>query len=421
MHLVVIADDITGAFDTGVQFAKRGAQVKIFRNTSLSHTFEGLQHIRLSGSAVTVIDTETRHLSPKEAERVMTELTSFVLEQGATHLYVKTDSGLRGNVGATLSAVLKASGFPFLAFVPAYPAMDRITVGGVQYISGVPLRDSVFANDSFEPVTADSIADLFASCGVCVRHFTPDDEGPFAAEHPSVGIFDASRDADLERIAETLKRQNLLKLTAGCAAFAASLAGALGFCHPSAASDSAPAKPLAVVCGSLNDITAKQVEWAVEHQARRISLDARQLLDSDWFTEDKGQAWLEELRRSLDGKRTVIFDTARMARPEDFDLAKQEGVHRADIGRRIAGNLGQLTNCLLHEPETSAYNMMIIGGDTLMGFFQNFDRGNITLIGEPMPGVVHFRMDDGSRVYNMLSKSGGFGKKTLLTDLAGQG
>ena len=44
------------------------------------------------------------------------------------YIYKKTDSGLRGNIGKELEAALAAGGEEYLTFIPALPAMNRITV-----------------------------------------------------------------------------------------------------------------------------------------------------------------------------------------------------------------------------------------------------------------------------------------------------
>ena len=72
-------------------------------------------------------------------------------------------AALRGNVGAELTAVLDAAGADRLAFLPALPKMGRITRNGIHYIDSVPVADSVFGQDPFEPVTASSLEEIIAA------------------------------------------------------------------------------------------------------------------------------------------------------------------------------------------------------------------------------------------------------------------
>ena len=131
-ELLVIADDLTGALDAGVQLARKGDRVLVSLDCE-----GGLEHA--SQADVVVIDAESRHDAPEVAHGKVGRLVAEGRRLGVPHVYKKTDSGLRGNVGAELSAVLDASGASHLNFVPAYPKQQRITEGGVHYVAGVPL------------------------------------------------------------------------------------------------------------------------------------------------------------------------------------------------------------------------------------------------------------------------------------------
>ena len=58
IRLLVLADDFTGALDTGVQFSKAGVSTFVSTNTRFP---SGEQ------MEVLVLDLETRHLPPSEA------------------------------------------------------------------------------------------------------------------------------------------------------------------------------------------------------------------------------------------------------------------------------------------------------------------------------------------------------------------
>ena len=143
IQLLIIADDFTGAIDTGVQLAARGANTRVITRSDvdLKTVDESVQ--------VLVLDMETRHLSAQEAYRAVYHIVSQSMEMGIPHLYKKTDSALRGNIGAELSALLDASGAAHLPFLPAFPQIGRTTENGIHYINGVPVDQSVFGKDPF--------------------------------------------------------------------------------------------------------------------------------------------------------------------------------------------------------------------------------------------------------------------------------
>lgn len=68
IKLLVIADDFTGALDTGVQFSKQGISTLVSTNTEIN-TNEVDEDIE-----VLVIDTESRYLSNDEAYKIIHDL-----------------------------------------------------------------------------------------------------------------------------------------------------------------------------------------------------------------------------------------------------------------------------------------------------------------------------------------------------------
>ena len=61
VKLAVIADDLTGALDTGIKFSKRGINTRVFTRLPLPFN-------EISGDTEgIIIDTETRHKSSKAA------------------------------------------------------------------------------------------------------------------------------------------------------------------------------------------------------------------------------------------------------------------------------------------------------------------------------------------------------------------
>ena len=145
--LLIIADDFTGALDTGVQFAAEGAITRVVTNS-------GYDLRRLDPTVqVLVMDAETRHLSSSAAYEIVYDITDRAIKHGIPYIYKKTDSALRGNIGSELAAVLHASKAERLSFFPSLTKMGRCTKNGTLYIDGLPVEESVFGRDPFEPIT----------------------------------------------------------------------------------------------------------------------------------------------------------------------------------------------------------------------------------------------------------------------------
>ena len=395
-RLWIIADDFTGALDTGVQFAARGASVRVLP--------WGVPAAGSGDAEVLVVNSESRHLSPEDAYDALFRLASLARERGVPFLYKKTDSALRGNIGSELSAVMDAMGAERLTFVPAYPRLGRITRGGVHYADGLPVAESVFGRDPFEPVRSSRVEEILGeTADRPVRLHAADD---LSAEGPGVHVFDAASDRDLEQIALGLE-EDALRLTAGCAAFASALAERLKLGTARAGTVSRPG-PLLVLCGSRNPVTLRQLDAAERAGYPRIRLTGEQKTDWNAHAAEnraRAAAWVR-----LAGERGLCMidandpaETAQSAAP-------------ADRGR-VAAQLGQIGKTLLETgPDTA---LLCTGGDTLLAVMRAAGIRELAPTGELAPGVVLNRMIFREKERTLISKSGGFGEPELLCALAG--
>ncbi len=101
-RIAIIADDLTGASDTGVQLARRGL-----------HTIVALdphQPASVPDCDVLVVDTDSRALTGPEAYATVARAVRKVMTAGYQPVYKKLDSTLRGNIGAELDAVMDEGG-----------------------------------------------------------------------------------------------------------------------------------------------------------------------------------------------------------------------------------------------------------------------------------------------------------------------
>lgn len=401
-RLTVIADDLTGALDTGVQFANRCVSVRV----AAVHGTAAV-HEELFQADVAVIDAEVRHRSRQEAYKICLELVQQALRCGTDSVYIKTDSGLRGNIGAMFQAALDASGAAAAYYAPALPRMNRLTRGGIQYIDGVPINESVFGKDPFEPVRSPYIKDLFKNCRAEVVTCQPRNLPPPPQDGQQIVICDAENAMDFQCIDMELQRTNSLKILGGCAGFAAALPPFLGLAGEPIRLPCIKA-PLLVLCGSLNPITKRQLEYGAAHGGIRISLQNEQLTP-DYFASPAGQDFLTQIEQRMQGGCDMLIDTDGTDTAEDADTAEQ-------LRGQIAEQLGLLMALLLKRPAADHYLPMIIGGDTLMGFMQQLSEAEISPLGEAAPGAVLFTAPIAAHVSRIIvSKSGGFGDEDLLS------
>lgn len=409
MVLLIIADDFTGALDTGVQFAARGIKTRVVVGADAALTHQNAD--------VLVVDTETRHLPAAQAYAAVEGLVQRAKYAGFAYLYKKTDSALRGNVGAELAALLSASGSRQLAFLPAFPQMNRVTKNGVQYIDGVPVTESPFGVDPFEPVRHATVTDLLAE-----QTDLPAASFPALAADSSVPaedgilVFDAATVDELRSTGRALLNNGGLRVLAGCAGFGAVLPELLGL---GGADVTCPALDprLLVICGSVNAITLAQLDKAEQAGFTRLRLTPHQKLMPDYWRSADGRMTLDHIEETLAAHPYNIIETNDEGGNEPTATAADAlGLTREEMRVRIASGVGQLVGALFASPAVGT--LLLTGGDTLLQCMNSVGVHELEPICEMEHGVVLARFGCGGTTRYVITKSGGFGQADLLTALA---
>ena len=411
MVLLIIADDFTGALDTGVQFAARGIKTRVVVGADAALTHRNAD--------VLVVDTETRHLPAAKAYEAVERLVRRAGHAGFAYLYKKTDSALRGNVGAELAALLNASGSRQLAFLPAFPQMNRVTKNGVQYIDGVPVTESPFGVDPFEPVCHAAVTELLAEQtdlpAAAFPALAADGNVPTAN---GILIFDAATVEDLRSTGRALLNNGGLRVLAGCAGFGAVLPELLGLGGADVTRPTLDPR-LLVICGSVNAITLAQLDKAEQAGFTRLRLTPHQKLTPDYWYSDEGQAALKKIEETLAAHPYNIIETNDAGGNEPTTAAADAlGLTREAMRVRIAGGIGQLVGAIFASP--SVGTLLLTGGDTLLQCMNSVGVHELEPICEMERGVVLARFGCNGTTRYVITKSGGFGQANLLTKLAKQ-
>lgn len=414
IELLIIADDFTGALDTGVQFAKSGVCTRVFTDPSCDLS-------AVDGEVkVVVVDAETRHLSAAQAYDVVYNLARQASRLGVPHIFKKTDSGLRGNIGAELTAVLAATGCEQMPFMPAFPQMNRVTREGVHYIAGAPVARSIFGIDPFEPVKHSVVTEIIAeqsgAAAFSVPALTRDAALP---EQQGILVFDAQSEEDLAVTAGRLHEAGRLRVMAGCAGLGAVVPELLGLC-----SAEKPQLPrldprLLVLCGSVNPVTRAQLSEAEAGGFISLRMSPEQKLTEGYFDTKEGKTYLDAWKRKLARYDAVIIDSNDAGDNEATSAyAREHGLTTEDLRVQISRTLGTIMGKLFDCPDVGT--LLITGGDTLLQCMNCVKVYEMEPIGELASGVVLSRFTLGGCTRFVISKSGGFGKSSLLLDIKKQ-
>ena len=384
MKVAVIADDLTGAADTGVQFARAGYKTAVI--------FRG-EEVPAAGLDAVALDTDSRTRPAGFAAKRVIEAARAVRD--ARVVCKKLDSTLRGNVAAELSAALGATRRPRVVVAPAFPAAGRTTVGGVQLVHGVPVHETEMRNDPRTPVLEAHVPTLLAGsfpsvATLGVEDLADPEKVRLTLESECV-VADAERDADLEALVRAVPDPSGV-LWAG----SAGLALALGGVYPGPGAGGVPASPgparrVLVVIGSLSGVSREQLRRLVEEYG-----DVAVPVHADRSGAVEEAAGIA--RRALSGGTcAVVHSPGERSRPGTGGPVVRS---LAEVAARICGQ--ELFDALV-----------MTGGSTAVRVALRLGASGIRLGGEVEAGVPWGTLI-GPNPYTVVTKAGGFGGPDTL-------
>lgn len=408
IELIVLADDLTGALDTGVQFAKAGISTEVVTIQNL------LANDIENPPRVLVIDLESRHLTPKLAKHLAKTASSYP----GKYYYKKTDSGMRGNIGAELEGLLCANPGESIVFVPAFPEVGRTTLEGIHYANGIPISKSVFGADSFEPVKKDYIPDIIALQSyktVAVVSSDKIKDLKKLCKENDILVFDAADSTAMEQIAEEITCSGPPKLMAGCAGFAQYLPHILRLKGAPCQKRRFAHSGIIVLSGSINWITMQQVLHAQKAGFTVIEPTPEEKISKYLTTTPLGESFLSQITDAYKKSHRVIIQSSMSLEhiQETDQLAKLQGLDRSQTMQRIAANLGSIAAKLIQS--NICDTLIVFGGDTLIAVTETVGGGRLVPIEEIASGVVLSTIFCKGKHINLVTKSGGLGNENILT------
>ncbi len=220
LKVAIIADDLTGALDTGAPFVEAGLKVVVaievgVLGDALSRTPD-----------VVVVNTASRALPPDQAAQRIEAVLAVLGPARPAILFKKIDSRLKGNVAAESLALGRAAGRGTIVIAPAIPDQQRFTINGAVSGRGVevplPIRP-LFPANSF-----------------------------------SIDVHDASSDGDLDELVRHIDWSAAIAV--GARGLGSAIARSLARSTPSIPAFS-PSEDTLFAFGSRDPITAAQIAY----------------------------------------------------------------------------------------------------------------------------------------------------------------
>lgn len=411
-RLAVIADDLTGANDTAVQFAKR--------DISACVQVDFKQEIDGRAAEVLVINTDSRDMQQADAYEAVRRAAVKLKEQNIKYIYKKVDSTLRGNFGSEIAAADDVFQPELVVIAPAFPKNKRLTIGGYHLLHGMPIELTELANAPKTPVRESFIASLIEQqtgrkCALI--SFLTMKKGVTAvrrevAEALGRGerwiIFDIVRDEDFELLMESLHGYDDV-LWAGSAGLANYLPQLLPWSEKKQQSSGQMARAALIIAGSVSHTTQTQIaEFRKNVNAELVKVNVAALLENRPAELYRCAAAVNDAAAA--GGAVLIASAVN-----DSDVAKavQAGkIHNLgsrEVSEYTAQALAELAKMLDMQ---QIGGLVLTGGDTAVHVLKALGAVNIEIMNEVAPGIPLGVLQGGScDGMKVVTKAGAFGDK----------
>ncbi len=394
---MILADDLTGAADCAIAFARRGMLASV--------TWAGSP----PDDPVLALDANSRGLQPGAAAARHCALLQAHHGEGVA-LFKKIDSTLRGQPAAELAATvqdLHRRGRGALAIVaPAFPAAGRTTEAGCIRVGGQPLEQTPLWVRDHSYASADLVA-VLGQAGLRVRLAQLDAvrAGPTALqglvrEAVAAGVdalvCDAVTDADLGAVADATLPLAAHLFWTGSGGLAHALAACIGApAHPAEAVDIVGG--ILFVVGSVAEASRAASALLAADSAVLVERIQPAVLQQG----PGGAAWQDAAQRIAQALAGGIDVLVEIASSPAADLR-----HGAVLAQQLAA--------LLRPAAPGMGALFATGGETALALLDALGVASIRMIDEIEPGVP-FGVTRGALTIPVVTKAGAFGNPGTLT------
>ena len=410
LKVAVIADDLTGAADSGIQFRRIVAPVYLISHTDLADV-----DLEPKAEALSVY-TNTRALSGPTAEAMVTTAAKNLALWRPERVYKKIDSCMRGNVGPEADALVETLGLEVSFIAPSFPAQGRTTVHDIHMVHGVPVAETEMGRDQVCPVTESRLTVLVANgsrfpvghVDLDVLTAGPDRLTDEVKRLIRIGtrhiIIDAEEQSHLDTMVELHLKSFPNSLLVGSAGLAQSLAQRLTEVpSPENPVGTSAGRNFLFVCGSSSECMRRQADELMRAGGvDRLVLDPAVLVDPGRRGERRALA-------SDAAERLAVMSLILQIQPPAIDgptLPAGEVV--TGLAELVAGMTSR--TCLT--------GLFLSGGDTATAVLERVGAKAVRLEAEILSGMVRGTLVGGDMDgRTVVTKAGAFGQPDDLVHL----
>lgn len=409
----IVADDITGANDIGIMYAKAGLQADVFTYEYLAEKVD----LKLIPD-VLITDTHSRLDQEEIAYHKVFTATKKLEELGCTRFFNKTCSVFRGNIGAEFDAMLDALDESFAIVVLGYPKNGRTTIHQEHFVYGKKLEESQFRHDPVHPMEQSNLVDILQSqtqrkvAHVDIETVRKGSEVIKEVinekrDECNYLLFDVEDQNSLKEIARAVHQE---KVIAGSSGIAEELALLMETDNGRNARTISPDERNAgVLCvaGSLTPQTRKQIDYMKRNDLSTFELDSLEIFTPN--KDDYLQKMKDELVKHISDGEDVLLHSSN--HPEKVaktkEIGEQLGLSDHEVSRKVTQSLASIVKEVALK--TRVNRLLLAGGETSASVCKELGMIGHRIHKELEPGLpscIHISPPH----YLMVLKSGSFGE-----------
>lgn len=412
--LAVIADDLAGASDAALQFAKQGLSTVVLLDST------GIE--RLHSVDVVALSSNSSAMSPQEAFAAVRQLGQMVKDFGVDMVYKKVDSALQGNIGPELEALMEVFNSKVILFAPAFPQNQRTTIGGYHLLNGKPLAASEVSQDLGWSIKDSFIPNLLGmqtkmKIGqLQINDWLGDEDAivgkieALVSDGVQIIVCDVWEDSQFSRLSQVALRLPWEVIWAGSTGFAQSLPLDLGFKDPQSVQT-----PVLTLAGSASTVSRRQVATqAIGNLVELFTLNTINFLQPETmaiYVQEMAAKVAEKLARGLSVTATVAQESDAVKRT--LDWGQGMGLDEHTISERVGGGLAAFAVAVADKVRLAG--MVVIGGDVSAKVCQALQGTGILVRQEIEPGIPLGVLRGGPHHgLPLVTKAGNLGSEDVL-------
>lgn len=422
----IIADDLTGANDTALQFKLNGAETNILLTTDIEPKTGSMQQ-------AWAISTESRNIEQGIAFEKVKQATKYLSEKiNPDFFYKKIDSTIRGNIAIEILSMLEVLEFDAAIVMPAFPQEGRTTVGGYHLLRGVPIERTEMARDPHSPIAESHLPTLFRQqLGEKFENLIDniklktimDGAGPILQKinkkvenGAKIIIMDSVSITDLEQITLAMGKSNYNLLPVGNAA-AAKVLSNIWFPKEDSFEEVLPVKlpklPKLIVSGSATEITANQItkfEQSEDYEEHSLVIE----LNMDTVLKGVKEELVERVASNLSGDNIVLVHTSKLLNNFDgfSDDTMEADLTKSGLASAVTDFLADLTRQVLERKKAV---LITLGGETSYKCCNKINANQLQLIDEVLPAIALSKNANSDQW--IVTKSGNLGGVNTIIEI----